>query len=82
MKKQDIDEVLAACVAWVQQHHRAVLTPSEASQIRRKLMALFQMSPNTEQLEYVSMAHRMATIIVNRRRDGAQVREHQWMARA
>ena len=61
MTKQEIDLVLTACVTWVLQHHRATLTSAEKGEIRRKLMALFQMRPNAEQLEYVTMAHRMGT---------------------
>ena len=78
MTNQDIDAVMAACAAWVQQHHRTALTVQEAAAIRVKLKARLhnRMLPKPEELELVTLAHHLANGAVANRRDKAQRAEH------
>lgn len=84
MTNQDIDAIMAACAAWVQQHHRTTLTHPEANYIRGKLKARLhnRMQPKPEELELVTLAHRLANSAIANRRDAAQRTEHARMARA
>lgn len=83
LKNNDIDAIMAACAAWVEQHHRTKLTHQEANYIRGKLKGRLhnQMQPKPEELELVTLAHRLANSAVAGRRDRAQQQEHQRMAR-
>ena len=83
MNKAEIDAVMAACLAWVRQHHRATLQVSEASEIRRALTQRardpFAAAPAI--VDLVRLAHGKANEIIGRRRDRAQRAEHQRVAR-
>lgn len=84
MTNHDIDAILSACAAWVQQHHRTALTLKETAYIRGKLKTRLhnKMQPKPEELEFVTLAHRLANSAVAHRRDGAQRAEHSRMDRA
>lgn len=84
MTNQDIDAIMAACAAWVEQHHRTKLTVQESSYIRGKLKTRLhnRMQPKPEELELVTLAHRLANSAVEHRRDAAQQHEHARMSRA
>lgn len=84
MTNHDLDAILEACAVWVEQHHRTKLTHPEANYIRGKLKARLhnRMQPKPEELELVTLAHRLANSAVANRRDAAQQQEHQRMARA
>lgn len=78
MNVQDIDAIVVAGGAWVEQHHRTRLTGAERTRIRtvlrRRLDEPFKAAPDLREL--VELAHREATRIVDSRRDGAQRMEH------
>lgn len=75
MTNQDIDAIMAACAAWVQQHHRTALTVQEVSYIRGKLKTRLhnRMQPKPEEIELVTLAHRLANSVVAGRRDRAEL---------
>lgn len=84
MTKQELDQILQACVAWVAQHHRTTLSPAEGAQIRKKLTDRLynKFHPKPHTVDLVKMAHAKANEIVARRRDKQQVAEHARMVRA
>lgn len=84
MTNQDVDAIMVACDTWAQTHHRTRLTIQEASAIRVKLKARLhsKLQPKPDQLELVTLAHRLACSAVANRRDRAQRIEHQRIAPA
>ncbi len=84
MTNQGIDAILEACQTWAQMHHRTRLTVQEASAIRVKLKARLhsKWQAKPDQLELVTLAHRLACDAVAARRDGAQKNEHARIAPA
>lgn len=75
MTNQDIDAIVAACDAWVQQHHRTALDHQEKNYIRAKLKARLhsKMQPKPGELELVTLAHRLANSAVAHKRDRAEL---------
>jgi hypothetical protein len=83
MTNNDIDSVMAACSAWVEQHHRTKLTVQESGAIRVRLKVRLHspMQAKPEERELVEIAHRLANEVVAKRRDAAQRAEHHRVAR-
>lgn len=69
----DVDAVLEACRTWAQQHHQTDLTIQERGYIRTKLKERVhnRMVPKPDQVELVTIAHRLANSAIANRRDAA-----------